>query len=99
MERATRATWVERVREWRASGKSAAEFAATRRINANTLKWWSSELNRTTSPLPPVVEVSLGGASESSELELHLKDGANIRVPRGFDEETLRRLLGVLEGR
>jgi hypothetical protein len=87
------------VREWRASGKSAAEFAASRRINANTLKWWSSELSRATSLSPPVVEVSLGAASEANELEVRLAGGASIRVPRGFDEETLRRLLGVLEGR
>lgn len=99
MERATRATWAERVREWRASGKTAAEFAATRRINANTLRWWSSELNRTTRAKPAVVEVTLEAASEGEELELRLNSGASIRVPRGFDEATLRRLLGVLEGR
>jgi hypothetical protein len=98
MERATRATWASRVREWRASGKPAAEFAATRGINASTLKWWSSELSGPRST-PPVVEVSLGAASEVAELEVRLVGGASIRVPRNFDEETLRRLLGVLEGR
>lgn len=46
-----------------------------------------------------MVEVSLGAASETAELELRLNSGASIRVPRDFDEDTLRRLLGVLEGR
>lgn len=99
METTTRALWASRVREWRSSGKTAAEFAAARGLNAATLKWWSSEFNRPRPSTPPVVEVQLGTTSIASALEVLLPGGSSIRVPRDFDEATLRRLLAVLEDR
>ncbi len=42
----TEAKWSERVREWRASGKGAQEFAAGRSYKASTLRWWGTELRR-----------------------------------------------------
>ena len=44
---------------------------------------------------PPFVEVSAASADERFELEL--SGGRRLRVPKGFDDEALRRLLGVLE--
>jgi hypothetical protein len=38
-------------------------------------------------------------ADAGSSLEVVLASGIRVAVPVGFDEETLRRLLAVLEGR
>jgi hypothetical protein len=49
----TEAKWVERVREWRASGLSAEDFAASKGCKASTLRWASSILRRAAkSPSP-----------------------------------------------
>lgn len=94
-----RATWTERVREWKRSGLTASVFAEREGLNVGTLRWWSSRLARvsTTSARPPVVEVVID-ARASSALEVVLASGARVAVPAGFDEATLRRLLAVLEG-
>ena len=42
----TEAKWVERLREWQGSGKSAEEFAAGKPYKASTLNWWRTELQR-----------------------------------------------------
>jgi hypothetical protein len=48
MTKETEAKWVERIREWRASGLSAKEFAATRGCEASTLSWAASQLRGAT---------------------------------------------------
>jgi hypothetical protein len=42
----TEAKWVERLREWQASGKTAEEFATGKPYKASTLNWWRTELQR-----------------------------------------------------
>lgn len=38
--------WVERVRHWKGSGKTAEEFAIGQPFKASTLKWKARELRR-----------------------------------------------------
>jgi hypothetical protein len=40
------AKWAERVRGWRASGKTAADYAAGRGYEGSTLRYWASQLRR-----------------------------------------------------
>ena len=40
----TEAKWAERVRDWRASGKSAELFAEGKQFEASTLRYWASRL-------------------------------------------------------
>lgn len=42
----TESKWVERIRQWKDSGKRAEEFASGRPFKASTLKWWATELRR-----------------------------------------------------
>ena len=97
---ATRATWESRVREWKRSGLTAADYAEREGLNASTLSWWSSELSRAALSVsrPPVVEVMVAQRSASA-LEVVLPSGLKVAVPVGFDEATLGRLLTVLEDR
>jgi hypothetical protein len=96
---ATRETWAARVREWKRSGLTSAEFAERQGLNASTLTWWSSQLGRSALAIsrPPVVEVMV--APLASSLEVVLASGIRVAVPVGFDEATLGRLLTVLEDR
>jgi transposase-like protein len=43
-KRRSRAEWAELVVRFEASGQSASAFAARHGLNANTLKWWRSQL-------------------------------------------------------
>lgn len=49
MTKETEARWVERIREWRASGLSAKEFAMAKGYKASTLCWAASLLQQRTS--------------------------------------------------
>ena len=47
--RRTRREWVGLVEAWRVSGQTQVEFAAARRVNVHTLRWWIHDL-RTHAP-------------------------------------------------
>jgi len=104
---ASRAEWAERVARWEASGLSAAAFAARERLAAKSLVWWrwklrSSPSASTASPLDflPVRVVSPGKArpSTAGPIEIVLPNGWIVRVPVGFDEADLERVLAVVSG-
>jgi transposase len=42
----TEAKWAERIRRWRASGKTAKEFAGGQGFEGSTLRYWASMLKR-----------------------------------------------------
>jgi transposase-like protein len=104
----TEARWRALVREQEASGKSAKEFARQRGFSPATLYWWRSALRRRAcswSRGPRLAEVTLLAGNgpvnhgDAEAFELALPGGRRLRVPSGFDPESLRRLLGVLEER
>jgi len=77
------------------------EFAALQGVSPTTLDNWRRKVGKldeaksqSRSRLVPVRVQSNAGNSES--LEIRVNDRWAIRVSRGFDEETLRRLLEVL---
>lgn len=43
----TEAKWLERIRRWQESGKTAEEFAVGQAFKGSTLKWRAAELRRT----------------------------------------------------
>ena len=112
-EAETAAKWAERVRVWRASGASAATFAAGQGFAASTLRWWDSKLTQAAKPRvamarvvrraagrPEAAEVaatSSGATPSASALTLEV-DGARIVVRRGFDAELLRQLVQAIGG-
>lgn len=46
MGRESRETWSKRVERWKASGLSAAEFAAELGIKPSSLSWWKWQLSK-----------------------------------------------------
>ena len=78
---------------------AAEAFAQREGLNAGTLFWWSSKLGRAPRTPPPVVEVVVPSmaAVRTTALAVEVRGGARVTVPVGFDEDTLRRLLRLLE--
>jgi hypothetical protein len=105
MTTAAASKWVERVREWRASGKTAEEFASAFDFEGSTLRYWASRLKTEAAekPAPTLVRVvrrrghSSRPRSEVAEVEVRI-GGARIIVRRGFDVELLREVAAALGG-
>lgn len=94
------------MRRWLASGLSGAEFGRKAGVPAGTLAWWRWKLRSEGVVLRPrakralpFVEITPAPAEGSRRphdgLELEVA-GVTLRVPDGFDEHTLTRVLGVL---
>lgn len=94
--RQTRAIWTKRVEQWERSGLSGAAFAAQLGVKEATLRHWKWQLGRRAQkPSAEFIEVL---AAEGRSLEV-VAGELRIIVPFGFDEDTLRRLLRVVESR
>lgn len=92
---ADEATWAKRVAGWRASGQTAAEFAAGRGYAGSTLRWWASRLGRERRAFVRVVAKPADAPSGDGALEVEV-GGVRVHVRAGFDRVALVALLEVL---
>jgi transposase len=107
----SRKEWRKRVARWKESGLTAKEFSAREGINPGTLYLWSyklgygDRLDRPPKPGPrseaiiaSLVEVPASPVVMAEQrFEIELTNGRLIRVGAGFDGESLRALLAVVE--
>jgi hypothetical protein len=102
----TQAKWLDRVREWKASGRSAPDYAEGRGFAASTLVWWSSRirsgaLGREAASASSTSQVRMArvvrGTRPPSSLTLRV-GGAVIEVRAGFDRGLLREVVEALGG-
>ena len=87
------------VARWRESGKSRAAFCREVGIATVTLGRWVRQLEAARaagSNEPVFVEVDIPEPPDRDLFEVVLPSGSRVRVPAGFREEDLARLLGVL---
>ena len=95
------------VEQWRNSGMTAEAYATREEINVHTLKNWAQKLKRNGDTRPgQFVEVVTPSAMvvaatewKARELEVVLRNGVAVRVPKNFDAELLRDVVAVLEVR
>jgi transposase-like protein len=84
------------------SGLTVREFAAAEGIAAATLYWWRSKVRRDgrgDAELVPVEVVEHRADLDTAALggfELQVDGAMTLRVPPGFDEAELRRLIRAL---
>lgn len=79
-----------------ASGLSVGEFAGQHALDVQRLYRWRAELgNAVPGAAPPFVEIK---PTASQAIEVALRSGHVVSVPDGFSEDTLRRVVAVLEG-
>lgn len=102
MTETTEAKWRRLIAAQLKSGMTVREFATAEGIAAATLYWWRSKLrrdDRDDTKLVPVEVVERRADMGSAALggfELQVDGAMTLRVPTGFDEVELRRLLRAL---
>lgn len=101
MTKTTEAKWRRLITAQEKSGLTVREFAAARGITATTLYWWRSKLRRDGAELVPVEvvehdEVRDDHGTPAPCFELQVDNSISLRVPLGFDEAELRRLLRAI---
>ena len=97
--------WRRQFVEHRRSGKSIAEFCRRRRIPTHQFHWWKRRLTLRddrdeggqAETDPGFVPVRLPVFSSSAGLiEVVHPSGCVVRIPPGFDTDSLRRVLDTL---
>jgi hypothetical protein len=107
VDESTEQIWRERVREYEASGLTAAEFARHRGFHQTTLSKYvrlfgrATRSGRSTSLAlarvrPGTGSASVVPASGDSAIELVIGRGMAIRLRRGFDEQVLSAVVRVV---
>jgi hypothetical protein len=98
----TETKWSERVREWKASGKTAKQFVEGRDFKASTLVYWASCLRRGASARParrePRVRMARVVAAAPSDSIVIAVGAARVAVRAGFDHALLRQVIKALGG-
>ena len=79
---------------WRSSGSSQSRFCAEQGISTQTLRRWRTSLDgEVRRSKPAFIEVKTPRAE--TMYEIVLASGACVRIPAGFDEGEVARLLHV----
>ena len=89
--------------EWKRSGLERNDFARREGIPPSKLAWWVGRLRTLGSQeevaaVPSLGFVELVAPTTGVGVELVLRGGAVLRVPVGFDDTTLARVLRVVDG-
>lgn len=111
-ERAREAHWRKILGEQTTSGLSHSAFCRKKKISANAYFWWKREIlvrdkrrrrssRKDSDDKPKLVPVRIRAPEfvgyRSESFEVVLSSDRVVRVPAGFDPESLKRLLAVLE--
>lgn len=113
MTKRTREQWAERVRQWRASGKSAEDFTADKDYAASSLRWAATQVEAEAAPTRPARTSSASPARAPRFVQVRTRQskaavaeaevvveigGAKIRVTRGADVALVGDVVRALQG-
>jgi len=93
------------VEAWRGSGETLAGFCRAHGLSAKRLSRWAARLDTEEVRFHPVVLTKGGdtpnpiGQEACEAIEIELPGGAMVRLPSGFLQEDLERILAALESR
>ena len=91
------ARWEGLIREQGESGECVRGFCRRRRLSESRFHWWRRELRSRGLEGFAAVTVTDVGDEEGRGIEVVGRGDRRIRIRPGFDEETLRRVVGCLE--
>jgi hypothetical protein len=91
--------WQARLEEWKASDITQAEYCRLHNLDARNFQYWKKRLLQKTDvaslvELPAKLLLSPGAAG--SAISLVIDGRFRVEVSRGFDSDTLGRLIKVL---
>ncbi|HLK38071.1 MAG TPA: hypothetical protein VKU41_15020 [Polyangiaceae bacterium] len=99
----TETKWSERVREWKASGRTAREFVEGRDFKESTLLYWASCLRKSSGEAshkkddPRVRMVRVVASTARTDDTIVVAVGAaRVMVRAGFDPSLLRQVVWAL---
>jgi hypothetical protein len=96
------AKWSDQVARLKESGLSIRAFAAREGVKQGSLSYWKWRLEHPRAPRAkarPIRFVQLKPTkAPAAPFELLLRSGQTVRVPQGFDDSELLRLVAALEG-
>ena len=93
--------WQDQFDSWRKSGLSQSGYCRQNKIDQQLFSKWKNKLlkikGNTESRFVRIPKKILNDLSSPSEIELTIKDQYKIKVNPGFNPETLKKLLSILE--
>jgi hypothetical protein len=96
-QRRTKREQQREIKDWRKSGRTAADYAASRGYSMSTLLRWSAAHRTEVEPVEPHfvrLQVESAGAP-TGELVVEI-GAARVRVAHGFDPGLLRAVVAAL---
>lgn len=95
--------WKKIIMDWQTSELTQQNYCHTKKVNFNTFTYWRGRLKSNAAEqktslscskkFVPIAVVSGDHAVSKDDLALCLRNGRMIKISKGFDEETLQRLL------
>jgi hypothetical protein len=98
----TERKWLGRVREWKAGGLTAEEYAQGRGFQGSTLRVWASRLRQIakepSTPSVRIARVTVARRAPGSSTVVLAVGKARIEVRPGFDRSLLREIVEAIGG-
>ena len=95
--------WRIVIGRWRRSGRSVRAFCRAEGISEPRFYWWRRRLEQTDLHKPAFLPVHVvrddPDPPPTPTIEVVLANGRSLRVTPGFDPQTLRALVEILEAR
>ena len=94
--------WKQQIKKWKTSGLSQAKFCLKHKLILSTFQYWKYKLNRENKPnslLPVTIkpDIDKKSPSDSSGISVCIKQRFIVQLEKRFCEDTLSRLIDVLE--
>jgi transposase-like protein len=85
---------------WRKSGLSMTDYAREHDVGRHRIVWWLKKLEgRNGNDAVKLLPVRVVETAAAEPVSVVLRSGHTVRVARGFDEDTLLRVVTLLEAR
>ena len=95
-----RQRWLERIRAWKQSGQTQRAFCQQHHLGLASFQRWRRKLRVEKKPEESstitFLPVSVKNA-HASNLTLRVNDHLHIEIPSGFDPNTLKQVIDVLQ--